>query len=75
MTVYACVLVRAIPGNVLKVLEVAKGVKGVVKAYPVYGRYDIVAFVEAPDFDSVIKMVEKVIAVKGIKSTETAIEA
>nr|MDO8134448.1 Lrp/AsnC ligand binding domain-containing protein [Candidatus Njordarchaeum guaymaensis] len=72
---YACILIRVIPGNVLKVLEVVKGVKGVVKAFPVYGRYDIVAFVEASDFSSVIKIAEKVNATRGIKSTETATQA
>jgi len=49
----ACVLVRALPGKVLKVLEGVRAVKGVVRAFPVYGRYDIVVFVEAADYDSV----------------------
>nr|MDO8098570.1 Lrp/AsnC ligand binding domain-containing protein [Candidatus Njordarchaeota archaeon] len=72
---YACILIRVIPGNVLKVLEAVKGAKGVLRAFAVYGRYDIVAFVEAPNFTSVIKIAEKINATKGIKSTETAIEA
>jgi hypothetical protein len=33
---YACILIRAMPGKVVKVLEDVKGVKGVVKAFPVY---------------------------------------
>jgi uncharacterized protein with GYD domain len=72
---YACVLIRVIPGNVLKVLGVVRGVKGVIKAFPVYGRYDIVAFVEAPNSYSVIKTTEEIAIVKGIRSTETGIEA
>jgi len=72
---YACILIRVIPGNIVKVLEAVKVVKGVVRAFPVYGRYDIVAFVEAPNFTSVIKIAEKINAIKGMKSTETAIEA
>jgi len=71
---YACILIRAMPGKVVKVLGDVKGVKGVVKAFPVYGRYDIVAFVEAPDFNSVSKISGEINAIKGIKSTETAIE-
>jgi len=71
---YACILVRAMPGKVMTVLEGVKGVKGVVKAFPVYGRYDIVAFVEAPDYNSVSKVSSEINAMKGIKSTETAIE-
>jgi len=71
---YACILIRAMPGKVVKVLDEVKKVKGVVKAFPVYGRYDIVAFVDAPDFNSVSKISGEINAVKGIKSTETAIE-
>jgi len=71
---YACVLIRAMPGKVMEVLEAIKRIEGVVKAFPVYGRYDIVAFIEAPSFESISKLSEKINAVKGIKSTETAIQ-
>lgn len=71
---YACILIRAMPGKVVKVLEDVKGAKGVVKAFTVYGRYDIVAFVEAPDYDSVSKVSGEINTIKGVKSTETAIE-
>jgi len=67
-------LIRAMPGKAMKVLEGVKAVKGVGKAFPVYGRYDIVAFVEAADYNSVSKVSAEVNAIKGIKSTETAIE-
>ena len=72
---YACILIRAVDGRVAKVLESVKGIKGVVKAFSVYGRYDIVAFAEAPDFDSVAGISREINAVKGVKSTETAVEA
>jgi len=62
------------PGKVANVLDNVKRVKGVVKAFPVYGRYDIVAFVEAPDLNSVSKSSREINAIKGTKSTETAIE-
>ncbi len=71
---YACILIRAMPGKVVKVLDEVKKAKGVVKAFPVYGRYDIVAFIDAPDFNSVSKTSGEINAIKGIKSTETAIE-
>lgn len=70
----ACILVRAMPGMVAKVLEGVRAVKGVVRAFPVYGRYDIVVFVEAPDYDSVKRISGEVNALKGVKSTETAVE-
>ena len=70
----ACVLVRALPGKVLKVLEGFRAVKGVVRAFLVYGRYDIVVFVEAADYDSVKRISGEINTLKGVKSTETAIE-
>lgn len=71
---YSCILIRAMPGKVTAVLENVKKVKGVVKAFPVYGRYDIVAFAEAADYGSISKISTEVNAIKGVKSTETAIE-
>jgi len=71
---YACILIRAMPGKVITVLEAVKGIEGVVRAFPVYGRYDIVAFIEASDFNSVSKISRKINAIKGIKSSETAIQ-
>lgn len=70
----ACVLVRALPGKVMKVLENVRAVKGVVRTFLVYGRYDIVVFVEAVDYDSVKRISGEINALKGVKSTETAIE-
>lgn len=71
---YACVLVRALPGKVKTALEAIKKVKNVVRAFPVYGRYDIVVFVEAPDFKSLTAASREINTIEGVKSTETAIE-
>ena len=70
----ACVLIRALPGKVKATLEGVRKVENVVKAFPVYGRYDIVAFIEAPDFKAISEASGKINATKGVKSTETAIE-
>jgi len=71
---YACVLIRAFPGKVKTTLEATKKVKNVVRAFPVYGRYDIVVFVEGPDFKSLTAASREINTIKGIKRTETAIE-
>ncbi|MEM3626833.1 MAG: Lrp/AsnC ligand binding domain-containing protein [Candidatus Bathyarchaeia archaeon] len=71
---YACILIRAMPGRVATVLEDVRKVKGVVKVFPVYGRYDVVAFAEAPDYNAIRKIAGEINAIRGIKSTETAIE-
>jgi len=71
----SCVLVRASTGKAMAVLDEIRKVKNVRKAFAVYGRYDIVAFVEAPDFKAVAGASRAINALDGIKSTETAIEA
>jgi len=70
----ACVLIRGMPGKVAESLKDVKKIKGVVKAFPVFGRYDIVAFAQAPDFNSVLKISKQINAIKGVRSTESAIE-
>jgi len=70
----ACILIRAMPGTVIKVLGMIKGMKGVTNAFAVYGRYDIVVFTEALDFKSVSDISGQINAIKGVKSTETAVE-
>lgn len=62
------------PGKVATVLEDVRKVKGVVKVFPVYGRYDVVAFAEVPDYNAIRKIAGEINAIRGIKSTETAIE-
>ncbi|MBM5805279.1 MAG: Lrp/AsnC family transcriptional regulator [Candidatus Verstraetearchaeota archaeon] len=71
---HACVLIRAMPGKVAESLKDVKKIKGVVKAFPVFGRYDVVAFAQAPDFNSVMKISKQINAIRGIRGTETAIE-
>jgi len=70
----ACILIRAMPGKAAESFKDVKKMKGIVKAFPVFGRYDIVAFVQASDFNSVLKISKQINAIKGIRSTETAIE-
>jgi DNA-binding Lrp family transcriptional regulator len=62
------------PGKAAESFKDVKKMKGIVKAFPVFGRYDIVAFVQASDFNSVLKISKQINAIKGIRSTETAIE-
>ena len=70
----ACVLIRVLPPKGPAVLDAVKKIPGVKSAYFVFGRYDIVAFVEAPSYDAVSVSSNKLHAVAGTKSTETLIE-
>jgi len=75
MTMEACILARVVPGKASEALEAVKKFPEVKKAYFVFGRYDIVAFVEAPSYEAMTEITAGVNAVDSLKSTETLIEA
>lgn len=49
--------------------------KSVWKAYPTYGRFDIVAFLEAEDYKVLKKITGQINSIEGVRSTETLAEA
>jgi len=71
----ACMLIEASPGKVETVLDRVKKVSGVRKAFTVFGRFDIVAFIEAQDYEAVRKLSLTVNAIEGVEETETIVEA
>jgi DNA-binding Lrp family transcriptional regulator len=73
--VYICVLVRVVPGQVLKVVEVLKGVPGVEEVFPVFGRYDVAVIATAPDLESARNLSRTINAMENVRSTETLIES
>ena len=70
----ACILVRTEHGKFDEVTENLRQIKEVKEAFPVHGRYDVVADVEADNFESLGKVVLKMNRMSGIAFTETAIE-
>lgn len=52
-------------------IEEAKKISGVVDAYPVFGRFDAIVFLEGETFLKMKRVAAKVAKLKGIKSTET----
>jgi len=56
-------------------IQGVKKIDGVIDAYPVFGRFDAVVFIEAKDFPEIKEVVEKITHTKGIRSTETFTEA
>lgn len=71
----ACILVKVIPPQSEAVLKALRGIRDVKKAYFAYGRFDIVAFVEARDYQGVKAVVDRINSLPHIRSTETLIEA
>ncbi len=70
----ACVLMRTEHGKFDQVVERVKQFKEVKQIFPVYGRYDVVADIEADDFKALGKAVLKMNRMAGIVFTETAVE-
>ena len=71
----ACILLKVIPTKAEAVLEAVRKVRGVRKAYFVYGRFDIVVFLEAEDYSELRKATTEINGINGVRSTETLVEA
>jgi len=71
--VLGCVLFCCESGRIKSVVEEARRVKGVKRAFSVHGRWDAVAEVEAPDLKALGEMVMKLHGIAGIKATETLV--
>ncbi len=69
------VLIRAPARLQWDIVDRAKKMKGVVDAYPVFGRFDIAVLIKGRDFKHVAGLAAKVAAIKGIRSTETLPES
>jgi DNA-binding Lrp family transcriptional regulator len=70
---YGLVLVKVGAAAPLEILEGIKGVDGVLDAYVVFGRFDIVVFIEAEDYHELKDIAGKIAGIEGIKSTETLV--
>jgi len=70
----ACILIKTVPTATDKILERVKKTNGVNKAYSVYGRWDIVAFVDA-EYDEIGKISTIINSTDGVRTSETLPEA
>jgi len=55
------------------VKEEIKKVEGVKKVHGVFGRYDLIAQVEAPSLEELSRIADKIKAIAGVLSTESLI--
>jgi len=70
----SCILIRVLPGRGKAALAALKKFPEIKSAHLVFGRYDIVAFAEAPTYEALSILTSKVNAIPENKSTETLIE-
>jgi DNA-binding Lrp family transcriptional regulator len=75
MMTKACILVKAVPVKGKKIVEEVSKIIGVKKAFSAYGRADIVVLVEAKEYEEILKIVDKIHSLDGVRSTETLTEA
>lgn len=74
MTVRAYILITTKPGASESVVRSLKETKGVVQAESVYGRFDVIALVEAPDLKTLSEVVYKAVGKHpDVVHTETSI--
>lgn len=67
----ACILIKTVPIKSEDILREVKKIKEVRRAFIASGRWDIVAFLEAPDYKRLTKIIGKINSLEGIRSTET----
>jgi uncharacterized protein with GYD domain len=60
---------------VYNILSTVKEIDSVKKAYLTHGRFDIVIFVEVPDYRELRSVTSKINGIEGVRSTETLAEA
>ncbi len=74
--VFAGVLLKIDAARSKRILNEIKEIKEVKNAFLVFGRYDMVAMLEAESVEEMGRIViEKIAKIPGIKSTETLIAA
>ncbi len=74
MAVKAFVLVQAQLGRARTVAKAISKVRGVKMVHPVTGVYDVIAYLELSNMESLSELViKKVQSVKGVERTHTAI--
>jgi len=71
----ACILIKTTPLQTDSVLQETRSLKGVRKAFVVYGRFDMIAFAETADYPGLKRLTGAINALEGVRSTETLVEA
>lgn len=56
-----------------KVLIEIRSIEGVLDAYAVFGRFDIVVFIEAENYNQLKEIASDIAKVEGMKGTETLV--
>jgi DNA-binding Lrp family transcriptional regulator len=70
---YGCILINVENGKVVQVLEKVKRIDGVIDAFECFGRFDVVALIEANDVSELALLTAEVNSIDGVDKTETLV--
>ena len=70
----ACVLVRCKAGKYEEVSNMAKKLTNVKNAYTVFGRWDVIVEIQAPQMTDIDATTTEINTFEGVRSIETLIE-
>jgi len=70
----ACILIKVVPTRIDQILTKVRGLNETRKAYPVYGRWDIVTFIQVSEYRQLKHLTSRINSYEGVRSTETLAE-
>ena len=73
--VTACILIKTIPTRIEKILKALKEFKETTKTYIVFGRWDLVAYLQIDKYHDLKEITSRINSIEGVRSTETLIES
>lgn len=69
----AYIFINSDPGMLWEIAEAALKIKGVKMAHAVTGQFDVVAYAEFANVDTLSEIIEKFQSISGIQRTQTAV--
>ncbi|MEM2739500.1 MAG: Lrp/AsnC ligand binding domain-containing protein [Candidatus Bathyarchaeia archaeon] len=70
----ACILIRSSTGRYMDVVESLSKIPQIKNIFPVLGRWDVVADIEASDIEELTRIVRKIGRLGSVVFTETLVE-
>ena len=71
--VEAYILVNSVPKMVWEIVEAALKIEGVKMAHAVTGQFDVIAYTEFANMDTLREIINKFMSLNGVQRTQTVI--
>ncbi len=73
IVVEAYILVNSVPGMVWEIAEAALKIEGVKTVHAVTGQFDVIAYAEFANMDTLREIINRFMSLNGVQRTQTAI--